>query len=707
MSTSTWSFWRRLWAASAPYLGIASERASFDLPGWDPIVKVSLPEGLTAERLLDFKAFVDWQACLKQSLEEQTRGYHPFHSQRFGLRAIEVKSFSTTDKFGEPPVGRILFVTLQAQIVNDRGETLPGHVFLRGGSATVLMILHPIGKPEERYVIMTEQARPAAGSLRFQELPAGMLDKENNVKLAAAREIEEEVNLNIATKDLVNMNEEVLALQQEEPMDEPLRTAMYPSPGACDEFINIFLWEQSMAEVEIQALDGRLTGKVAEQEKIQVRLLKYEQLLQRGARDGKTLAAWSLSTPQQPKAAASVDAEDAHHAGVDYLKATYKFGIHPRERSKDDEVLGNLKVEVFGHVLDNPIGISGGLDKDAEIPDALLALGPGLVEVGGATPRPQEGNPKPRVFRVASQDAIINRYGLNSKGADHMAVQLRERVRQHAFDNGLGYEAASERLIMDGDAGVPPGSLYPGRLLAVQVAKNKTTPDSDIDAVAGDYVYCVNRLAKYADVLVVNVSSPNTPGLRDLQAVAPLTAILTAVVKEAKKADRKRPPPVMVKVSPDEDSDEQVEGICTAVWASGVDGVIVGNTTKTRPAPIPAGFKLPAKDEQTLNEVGGYSGPQLFSKTLSLVKKYRAKLDQGTSQGESAPGTDFAYSSSGSKVIFASGGITNGQQCLEALNAGASLCQIYTAMMYGGVGTVTRIKAEMRDEITKQRQSKV
>ncbi|KAM3419589.1 hypothetical protein BST61_g2928 [Cercospora zeina] len=582
------------------------------------------------------------------------------------------------------------------------------------------------------------------------------------------------------------------------------------------------------------------------------------------------------------------DAEDAHHAGVRYIKALHDFGLAPRERGNADQALGDLKVEVFGHILDNPLGTSAGIDKDAEIPDALFALGPAIVEVGGATPLPQEGNPKPRVFRIPSQNALINRYGLNSRGAEHVAIQLRERVRQFAYDNGLGLEAESEQRILDGEAGVPPGSLVDGKLLAVQVAKNKTTPDNDIAAVAADYVFCVEHLAKYADILIVNVSSPNTPGLRDLQATKPLTAILSSVVDAAKSVDRKTKPAVMVKVSPDEDSDAQIEGICTAVWSSGVDGVIVGNTTKKRPDPIPKGYVMPADDVRTLTEVGGYSGPQMFERTLNLVKRYRSKLDQGpyhgrpantqkavqspldplerglkadskrplielperhtseqpeaakhvgqaagsastspndaaapqnatqtgmasspreaaegavqklisvggsnndaakselqsaasqakataeqatekaqakaeqlkakaesakeqaqsvTSQAKSqldsatadtkAKASELANKASSAaqsvataakeqfnhvtsdpyaevsapkvdappvkdKVIFATGGITNGEQCLQILNAGASVCQVYTAMMYGGTGTITRMKGEMRAEL--------
>ena len=475
--------------------------------------------------------------------------------------------------------------------------------------------------------------------------------------------------------------------------------------------------------------------------------------------------------------------------------------------------------QVFGYKLSNPIGTSAGIDKKAEIPTPLLALGPAVVEVGGATPYPQHGNPKPRVFRLPSQKAMINRYGLNSEGADDMAMRLRQRVREYAYSMGYGLDEVAEQRILDGEAGVPPGSLTEGKLMAVQVAKNKFTPDNDIAAVKGDYVYCVDALAKYADIVVVNVSSPNTPGLRDLQKMEPLTEILSGVVDATRRVNRKVKPAVMVKVSPDEDSDQEILGICEAVWKSGVDGVIVGNTTKRRPEPIPAGYPLPAREAATILEQGGYSGPQLFDRTVSLVKRYRKFLDEGViwSQKSTADNTGSDDSSvtpskspanlntkkqprepqtentdtitqrieatverdlpylkepnsetttfqsqpliqlpernnpfsseksnasdssalsasshidqlpeaknlalpspespslhpstvepnawSTPKVIFATGGITNGKQALEVLNAGASVAMVYTALVCGGVGTISRIKDELRTEIHKK-----
>ncbi|KAI1100473.1 FMN-linked oxidoreductase [Jackrogersella minutella] len=416
------------------------------------------------------------------------------------------------------------------------------------------------------------------------------------------------------------------------------------------------------------------------------------------------------------------DAEDAHNAAVSSMKTLYNLGLHPRERSSFDGA-PDISISVFGTQLANPIGISAGLDKHADIPDALFALGAAVVEVGGCTPRPQEGNPKPRMFRVPTLDGLINRYGLNSRGADDMAMRLRERVRRYAKEVGL-----DEASVLNGEANVPPGSLLPGRLLLVQIAKNKETDERDVEAVKRDYVYCVNRLARYADVLVVNVSSPNTPGLRDLQAVEPLTRILSAVVDEARRTDRNEKPKVMVKVSPDEDENTQMEGIVQAMWSSGVDGVIVGNTTKRRTGLIPPKINITPKEQVTMTETGGYSGPMMFDRTVDLVRRYRKMLDgqsfqstkakvvadeaadasitaiEGTITGfsENEPKTSSAQPPE-QKVIFATGGISNGRGALEMLNAGASVAMIYTGLVYGGAGTVTRIKGEMREQMTAEK----
>ncbi|KAI1259775.1 hypothetical protein F5Y18DRAFT_408169 [Xylariaceae sp. FL1019] len=419
------------------------------------------------------------------------------------------------------------------------------------------------------------------------------------------------------------------------------------------------------------------------------------------------------------------DAEEAHEVAVSSMKALYSLNLHPRERLSASSTADSpdLSISVFGTHLANPIGISAGLDKHAEIPDALFALGASVVEVGGCTPFAQAGNPKPRMFRIPGLDGLINRYGLNSHGADAMSMKLRQRVRLFAKSIGM-----DETSVLNGEASVPPGSLSAGKMLLVQIAKNKDTDEQDLNAVTRDYVYCVERLAPYADVLVVNVSSPNTPGLRDLQATEPLTKLLGAVVDQAKKTDRKLKPKVMVKVSPDEDEDSQMEGIVKAVWSSGVDGVIVGNTTKRRTGIIPPGINITSQEQNTLTETGGYSGPMMFDRTASLVQRYRKLLDSHSwqervqdqktkdeavdaslagiddtiigipkeglvSKSEPVPAPE-------QKVIFATGGVTNGKQALEMLNAGASVAMIYTSLVYGGAGTITRMKADMRNEVT-------
>ena len=379
------------------------------------------------------------------------------------------------------------------------------------------------------------------------------------------------------------------------------------------------------------------------------------------------------------------DAEDAHHLGTAALHTLHTLGLHPRERARllADPADPKLSSEVFGTELDNPIGISAGLDKDADIPDALFALGAGVVEVGGCTPKPQPGNAKPRVWRVPSLDGMVNCYGLNSEGADAMARKLRRRLRVYARSVGL-----SEEEVLAGKAGVPTGSLLPGRLLMVQVAKNKDTPEQD--AVA-DYAYCASRLARYADVVVVNVSSPNTAGLRDLQSGDKLVGLLGTVVDSVRSSTagvRASPPRVMVKVSPDEDNDSQIKDVVRAVWESGVDGVIVGNTTKRKLQAATPGVPVPNRDHAVLAMAdGGYSGPSMYPRTLDLVKRYREWLDVPTFQDKER------------KVVFATGGVTNGAQALEMREAGADVAMVYTGMVYGGSGTVTRIKDEMKEGI--------
>ena len=398
----------------------------------------------------------------------------------------------------------------------------------------------------------------------------------------------------------------------------------------------------------------------------------------------------------------TTDAETAHERGTGVLKLLWSLGLYPRERASAsaDEP---LHTTVLGHSITSPLAISAGLDKEGILIDPLFALGAGIVEIGGVTPFPQEGNAKPRFWRIPSQEAFLNRLGLNSSGAMNVARTLQRRVRDYAAAHGYSIDDESERRILNGEAGVPPGSLMNGRLLAVQIARNASTPEKDMQAVRNDYLFCVDKLAKYADIIVINVSSPNTPGLRNLQQVAPLTSLLKEVVRATKSTDRASKPAVMVKVSPDEDSDLDIRGVCDAVWKSGVDGVIVGNTTKKRPPFAdpslwgpnfkPVDVQSPSSGEQAiLAEQGGYSGPLRINNTIVLVRKYRQALDARSVKSDVPHGA-------APKVIFASGGISHVDHAVAALDAGASVAMVYTAMMYQGAGFVASMKSELRRRI--------
>ena len=290
--------------------------------------------------------------------------------------------------------------------------------------------------------------------------------------------------------------------------------------------------------------------------------------------------------------------------------------------------------------------------------------------MGCVTPRPQDGNERPRLFRLPTSGSFINRYGFNSVGADAVARRLRERVRRFARDNGL-----TEAEVLGNPA--IPASLHAGRILAVQIGKNKTTSELDIAAVQRDYVECVEKLGRYADVVVVNVSSPNTPGLRSLQAAEPLGKLLGSVVAAAAKVDRARKPKVVVKVSPDSDSPEGIRDVCQAIRASGVAGVIVANTTVDRPASLTASPQTTEEEKRIVaKEAGGLSGPTLLPRTLRLVQEFRRQLPANIE-------------------VIASGGVSNGTDAMRCVQHGASGVMGYTAMVYEGVGWFGRVAEEL------------
>ncbi len=317
--------------------------------------------------------------------------------------------------------------------------------------------------------------------------------------------------------------------------------------------------------------------------------------------------------------------ETAHRATLRLLAA----GLVPAASAPDDPILHN---RVWDLDFPNPIGLAAGLDKDAEVVAPALRLGFGFVEVGSVTPLPQPGNPRPRIFRLVRSRAIINRMGFNSGGLAAAAI----RLARHP----------------------PPGSPDRG-IVGVNLGKNRDSADA-----AADYALGVRGLGPLADYLVVNVSSPNTPGLRALQGRA-LLAALIGRVQETRRS-LKRPPPLLLKIAPDLAAEDRAD-IADVALAAGLDGLVVGNTTTARPA----GLTGPHADE-----AGGLSGRPLFApSTALLAEMYR--LTQGRIP------------------LIGVGGIGSGADAYAKIRAGASLVQLYTALVYEGPGLIGRIKRDL------------
>lgn len=324
----------------------------------------------------------------------------------------------------------------------------------------------------------------------------------------------------------------------------------------------------------------------------------------------------------------TLEPERAHHAALYALE----HGWTGRRAEPDDPI---LKTKVFGLDFANPIGLAAGFDKDARVIDAMLDLGFGFVEAGTVTPKPQAGNPKPRLFRLDEDAAVINRLGFNSGGVEAFAARLAER-RQRPH---------------------PPG------IVGANVGKNRDTVDG-----AADYVKGIEAVAGLADYLVVNISSPNTPGLRSLQARVPIEDLLKRVLAARDRAapDPKTRPPLLAKVGPDL-AEAQLKDIAEVALALHIDGLIVGNTTVERPASL----KSPDKAQP-----GGLSGvPLMAPATACLSALYRL--------------------TGGRIPLIGCGGVRSGADAYAKLRAGASLVQVYSALIFEGPGLANRIKAEL------------
>jgi len=289
--------------------------------------------------------------------------------------------------------------------------------------------------------------------------------------------------------------------------------------------------------------------------------------------------------------------------------------------------------EVFGIRFPNPVGLAAGMDKNGEYIDALAALGFGFIEIGTVTPRPQPGNPRPRVFRLVEEQAIINRLGFNNVGVE----QLVKNVGRAAFRGVLG----------------------------INIGKNFDTP---IDRAAEDYVTCLEAVYDAATYVAVNISSPNTKGLRDLQAAPRLDELLGEVMAaRARLAGGARPKPILVKVAPDLDR-EQIHAIARLVTRHKVDGLIATNTTISRDAI--AGHPL-------ASEQGGLSGKPMFAKSTAVLTQLYAAL--------------------GGKVpLIGVGGILSGSDAKTKMDAGASLVQVYTGFIYRGPGLIGEARRALK-----------
>jgi dihydroorotate dehydrogenase len=300
------------------------------------------------------------------------------------------------------------------------------------------------------------------------------------------------------------------------------------------------------------------------------------------------------------------------------------LGLAGRPPGVDDPILA---VDLWGKRFPNPVGLAAGFDKHGEAPAQALALGFGLAEVGSVTPRPQSGTQGPRLFRLTEDNAVINRMGFNSEGHAAVAARLARR---------------------------------PKGMLGINLGRNKDSADAGLDFAAG-----VRAFGTMADYLVVNLSSPNTPGLRALQGKAPLEALLGRI-NEARAMLPNDGPPLLVKIAPDLVDDELAD-IAAVTMAMRVDGLIVSNTTIARPDTLRSPHK---------GEGGGLSGAPLFVPSTRVLARMFVLTE-------------------GKMPLIGCGGIASGEQAYAKIRAGASLVQLYTALVYDGPALVTRIKRDL------------
>lgn len=316
------------------------------------------------------------------------------------------------------------------------------------------------------------------------------------------------------------------------------------------------------------------------------------------------------------------DAETIHEKTINSLKNTGSFPFNFLYKSR----VASKPVEVMGIQFPNPVGLAAGLDKNGECINAFDGMGFGFVEIGTVTPKPQPGNDKPRIFRLPGANAVINRMGFNNKGVDYLI----EQVRKAKFNGVLG----------------------------INIGKNKDTPEEN---AKDDYIICMRKVYDYANYITINISSPNTPGLRSLQYGDALNELLSAIKNEQKTLAQqyKKYIPVAVKIAPDL-TDEEVNDIAQCLIANEIDGVIATNTTLARDQ---------VSHLEHGDEMGGLSGQPVREKSTQVIKLLSKALD-------------------GKMPIIGVGGIDSAQAAQEKFAAGASLVQVYTGFIYQGPSLV-------------------
>ncbi|MEG3791187.1 quinone-dependent dihydroorotate dehydrogenase [Lysobacter sp. CCNWLW3] len=326
-----------------------------------------------------------------------------------------------------------------------------------------------------------------------------------------------------------------------------------------------------------------------------------------------------------------LDAERAHGLGLAALETAYRTGLNPLLTTRPKP----FPTKAFGLTFPNPVGLAAGLDKNGAHIDALLALGFGFVEIGTVTPRPQEGNPKPRMFRLPEHEAVINRLGFNNEGVDALVRNVERAQRRHG-------------------------------LLGINIGKNKDTPN---ESAEDDYLLCLERVYPLADYVTVNISSPNTAGLRELQEEQSLRRLIGTLREAQEKYAglHSKRVPMLVKIAPDL-SDHDIEAAARVLSELQVDGVIATNTTVSR---------IAIEGAAHAGEVGGLSGRPLMGQSTTVLRMLRTRLP------ESIP-------------MIGVGGILSGADAVTKMAAGAALVQCYTGLVYRGPALVNECVEAMR-----------